>query len=114
MRLILIGLVAGVTSGLLGVGGGIVMVPLLVWACSFDQKRAHATSLAAIVLIAAAGAAVYATDLSVDLPIAFALALGSIVGAPVGARLLHGSSDATLKIAFGVLQLIIGISMVWP
>jgi uncharacterized membrane protein YfcA len=114
VKLILIGLIAGLASGLLGVGGGIVMVPLLVWASSFDQKRAHATSLAAIVPIAAAGAAVYATDLSVDLGIGIALALGTIVGAPIGARLLARSSDATLKIAFGVLQLVIGISMVWP
>lgn len=114
MPLILIGLLAGLTSGLLGVGGGIVMVPLLVMACSFDQKRAHATSLAAIVPIAAAGAAVYAQDLAVDLRIAVALALGSMAGAPVGARLLAGSSEAGLKIAFGVLQVLVGITMVWP
>ena len=90
------------------------MVPLLVWACSFDQKRAHATSLAAIVPIAAAGAAVYAADISVDFGLGALLALGSIVGAPLGARLLAGSSDSTLKIAFGVLQVAIGVSMVWP
>lgn len=114
MKLILIGLVAGVTSGLLGVGGGIAMVPLLVWACSFEQKRAHATSLAAIVPIAAAGAAVYATDLSVDLQVAVLLALGSMVGAPLGARLLARSSDAALKLAFGVLNIAIGLSLVWP
>ena len=114
MKLILIGLVAGVTSGLLGVGGGIAMVPLLVWACSFEQKRAHATSLAAIVPIAAAGAAVYATGLSIDLGVAVLLALGSIVGAPLGARLLARSSDAALKIAFGVLNIAIGLSLLWP
>ena len=114
MRLILIGLLAGLTSGLLGVGGGIAMVPLLVWACSFDQKRAHATSLAAIVPIAAAGTAVYAADISVDFGLGALLALGSIAGAPLGARLLAGSSDSALKIAFGVLQVAIGVSMVWP
>ena len=114
MKLILIGLVAGVASGLLGVGGGIVMVPLLVWACSFEQRRAHATSLAAIVPIAAAGAAVYAADISVDLRVGALLALGSIVGAPLGARLLARSAESTLKIAFGVMQIAIGISLVWP
>lgn len=90
------------------------MVPLLVWACSFDQRRAHATSLAAIVPIAAAGAAVYASDLSVELYAGALLALGGIVGAPVGARLLARSSETTLMIAFGVLQIVIGISLVWP
>ena len=101
-------------SGLLGVGGGIVMVPLLVWLCSFDQRRAHATSLAAIVPIAAAGAAVYASDVSVDLEVALLLAAGSIVGAPLGAGLLARSSDAALKVSFGVLQIVIGIALVWP
>lgn len=114
MKLILIGLLAGLASGLLGVGGGIVMVPLLVWLCAFDQRPAHATSLAAIVPIAAAGAAVYATDVSVDLRVAALLALGSIVGAPLGARLLARTSEAALKISFGILNLIIGISLVWP
>ena len=99
-------------SGLLGVGGGIVMVPLLVWLCSFEQKNAHATSLGAIIPIAAAGAAVYAIGVSVDLAAASVLAVGGIAGAPVGAKLLSLSSDPWLKIGFGVLNLIVGISMV--
>ena len=90
------------------------MVPLLVWACSFEQRRAHATSLAAIVPIAAAGAVVYAADISVDLQVGALLALGSILGAPIGARLLARSAESTLKVAFGVLQILIGIWLVWP
>jgi uncharacterized membrane protein YfcA len=90
------------------------MVPLLVWLCSFEQRPAHATSLAAIVPIAAAGAAVYAVDLEVDPTVGLLLAAGSIVGAPLGARLLARSSESTLKISFGILQLVIGISLVWP
>lgn len=51
VRLILIGALAGLFSGFFGVGGGFIMVPLLLAVARFDQHRAHATSLAAIVLI---------------------------------------------------------------
>ena len=88
------------------------MVPLLVWLCSFDQKHAHATSLGAIIPIAAAGAAVYATGVAIDVAAGALLAVGGIVGAPVGAKLLSLSSDSWLKIGFGVLNLVVGISMV--
>ena len=61
-----------------------------------------------------AGAESDADAIRVDFGLGALLALGSMVGAPLGARLLAGSSDSTLKIAFGVLQIVIGISLVWP
>ena len=81
------------------VGGGTVIVPLLILWLGYGEREATGTSLAAIVPIAAAGAAVYAADISVDFGLGALLALGSIFGAPLGARLLAGSSDSALKIA---------------
>lgn len=112
MKLILIGLVAGVSSGLFGVGGGLVMVPLLVWLCGVDQHRAHATSLAAIVAIAGVAAIVFAQDGSVDLRAGAVLAAGALVGAPLGARLLARTEAGRVRIAFGVLQVIVGLVLV--
>ena len=60
MRLVLIGLVAGFFSALLGVGGGIVIVPLLLLICAWDTRPATATSLAAIGITAVSGAIAYA------------------------------------------------------
>jgi uncharacterized membrane protein YfcA len=114
VRLILIGLFAGLASGLFGVGGGIVMVPLLVWLIAFDQHRAHATSLAAMVAIAASGAIVFGTADSIDYPVAGLLAVGSLIGAPLGAWLLSRWPASRLKVALGVLIVVIGITMVWP
>ncbi|MGH8573565.1 MAG: TSUP family transporter [Gammaproteobacteria bacterium] len=102
-----IGALAGVASGLLGVGGGIVMVPLLVFAAGLSQHQAHATSLAAIVPIAAMGAVPFAVDGRIDYGIAALLALGSLIGAPIGARLMAGLQEAPLKIAFGTLQIVV-------
>lgn len=106
-----IGLVAGVSSGLLGVGGGIVMVPGLVLAAGFAQRRAHATSLAAIIPIAAVGAAVYMIERSVDYGIAPALALGSVVGAPLGVRALTRIPETALRVLFGAVALAAGIRL---
>lgn len=100
-------------SGLLGVGGGIVMVPLLV-SRGLSQHRAHATSLAAIVPIAVVGGAAFALDGEVDYSIALLLAAGSLVGAPLGARVMAGTREAPLKIAFGVFMVVVAISLLWP
>ena len=72
-KFVLIGLAAGLLSGGFGIGGGIVMVPLLV-AVGLDRHRAHATSLASILPIAAAGAVTFALSGEVN------LGLGVLVG----------------------------------
>ena len=66
MRLVLIGLVAGVFSSLFGVGGGIVIVPLLILVAAFGPREATATSLGAIVITALAGVVLYAVHGKVD------------------------------------------------
>ena len=106
-----IGAAAGAASGLLGVGGGIVMVPLLVTLTGFGQHRAHATSLAAIVPIAAVGAITYAVDGSVEYGVAALLAAGALVGAPLGAKLMARSPEAVLKVLFGLLMVAVAVSL---
>lgn len=108
---LMIGPIAGVASGLLGVGGGIVMVPLLVGVAKLTQHRAHATSLAAIIPIALVGAATFALAGEVDYAIAACLAGGSLFGAPVGARLMHKASDRMLKILFGALLVAVAVEL---
>ena len=106
-----VGLAAGIMSGLLGVGGGIIMVPLLVALIHLSQHQAHATSLAAIVPIGAVGALTFALDGEIDFKVAGLLALGALVGAPVGARIMARIKERPLKIMFGVLMTVVGIQM---
>ena len=108
-KLIAIGLGGGLLSGLLGVGGGIVMVPLLVLWAGFAQRDAHATSLGAIIPISIAGIATYGAAGEVRYGTALALAAGSVLGAPIGARLLSRMDERLLKIVFGVF--LIGVSV---
>lgn len=109
-----IGLIAGLLSGLLGVGGGVVMVPLLVTLVGLSQHQGHATSLAAIVPIAAVAAVGFGIEGRLDIAHAGFLAAGSLVGAPIGARVMAGTKEATLKIAFGVFMICVSVSLLWP
>lgn len=109
-----IGMAAGLASGIFGVGGGIVMVPLLVGAVHLSEHEAHATSLLAILPIATAGALVFAFGEGLALGYAALLALGSMAGAPIGARLLAGADEGTLKIAFGAFMIVVGVLLVIP
>lgn len=99
--IVLIGAVGGFLSGLLGIGGGTAMVPLLVFLGGLSQREAHATSLAAMILIAGAALIVYGGAGQIDFVAALALVLGSLVGARTGASLLAEASERTLKLCFG-------------
>ena len=106
-----IGAVGGLNSGLLGVGGGITMVPLVVLLTKSTQRRAHALSLLAMVIISAAAGVPYALAGQVRWDWAAALALGSVCGAQVGARLLTRAPEGALKVGFAALLLITAVLM---
>ena len=100
-KLLWIGLGGGLLSGLLGVGGGIVMVPLLVLWAGYAQRDAHAISLGAIIPISIAGIATYGVAGEVKYGTAIGLAAGSIVGARIGAGWLARIDERLLKVVFG-------------
>ena len=109
--LLLIGVATGALSGLLGVGGGIIMVPALL-ALGFSRHRANATSLAAIMLVALSGAIAFGLSDDVDVPVALALGVGGLIGSTVGGHWMNRLSGPALARIFGVILLIAGIRMV--
>jgi uncharacterized membrane protein YfcA len=104
--IVVIGLVGGFLSGLLGIGGGTAMVPLLVLLGGLSQRESHATSLAAMIVIAAAALVVYGGAGRIDVVAAFGLLLGSMIGARRGADLLSKASERVLKTSFGLFLLL--------
>lgn len=98
---LLIGLAAGFFGGLVGLGGGIVMIPLMVGVCGLGQHKAHGTSLVALVFTGIAGAATYALKGRVDLTAALLLAATAILTARAGARFAHALPEWKLKRSFG-------------
>lgn len=108
LTFIFIGLIAGLLSGLFGVGGGTVIVPLLVLMVHFDQRISAGTSLAAIVPIASIGVISYAIHDSVAWIPALLLAVGAVTGAQIGTRLLPRISQTALRWGFiGFLLVVI-------
>ena len=111
-----IGLIVGLFSGLFGVGGGTIIVPLLVLILHFDQRLAAGTSLAAIVPTATVGVISYAFTGSVAWIPALILAAAAVVGAQVGTWLLPRTPITALRWGFvGFLVLVIvGLFIVIP
>lgn len=111
-----IGLSAGLLSGLFGVGGGTVIVPLLVMVLHFDQRLAAGTSLAAIVPTAAIGVISYAVHDGVAWIPGLILAAGAVVGAQVGTWLLPRMSQTVLRWCFVgfLVVVIVGLFVVVP
>ncbi|HEY6016369.1 MAG TPA: sulfite exporter TauE/SafE family protein [Gaiellaceae bacterium] len=110
-RLVAIGLVGGLLSGLLGIGGGVIMVPLLVYWARYPQRDAHAASLGAIIPISLVSVATYGVAGKVRLGEAAALAVGAILGARVGAGLLARLDDRALKLVFGLFLVAVAVLM---
>lgn len=106
-----IGLLSGLLSGLFGVGGGTVIVPMLVLTLRFDQRLASGTSLAAIVPTAAVGVVSYALHGSVAWLAAVLLAAGSVAGAQIGTWLLPRMSQTALRWAFVSFLLAVTVSL---
>ncbi|MFT4234086.1 MAG: sulfite exporter TauE/SafE family protein [Microbacterium sp.] len=105
---ILIGALAGFLSGLFGVGGGTIIVPLLVLLLAFPQRFASGTSSAAIIATAVVGLISYAVNDQVDWAAGLIIAAGAIVGAQVGVRILHALSEPALRWIFiGFLAIVI-------
>ena len=103
LRLVAIGLLAGLFSALFGVGGGIVIVPLLILLLSFDGKVAAGTSLAAIGITALAGTILYAFEGHVDVAHAALVGLPAAAGAISGTAIQQRISSRALSLAFAGL-----------
>ncbi len=104
-----IGLAAGVVSGLLGIGGGIVMVPLLAGWLGMPLKRVLGTSLLTIPALAVPGIAVHAYLGNIEWAVFCFAALGAIPGARLGARLALGTAERTLRLTVGGFMLLVAL-----
>lgn len=113
IRLAGIGILAGAFSGLFGVGGGAVIVPLLL-ACGFGERRATATSLCAIVVIATLAAAVQAGYGNIDYGNATLLALPAVIGVGLGVRIQQRIPERTVSLLFALLLIAVAIELAVP
>tara|TARA_B100001996_G_scaffold237628_1_gene183547 strand:- start:240 stop:590 length:351 start_codon:yes stop_codon:yes gene_type:complete len=111
--LILTGLVGGFFSGFMGIGGGLIMVPFLIFFAKFNQHLAQGTSLAVLTIpVVAIGAFNYYQNGNVDIKAALTIALFFCVGIFFGSKIAQIISPDNLKIFFGLLMVLVGIKLV--
>jgi len=113
LALALIGAVGGILSGLFAIGGGILMVPLLVWRSHVDQRRASATSLVAIIPTAIVSSATYLLNGEVDVIAAAFIAIGAIGGSVIGSALLRRIPLVALRWMFIVFILAVATRLLF-
>jgi uncharacterized membrane protein YfcA len=112
LLLLAIGLGAGILSGIMGIGGGIVIVPALIYLAKMAPREAAGTSLAALVLpVGAAGAWVYYKSGDLHLKPALLIALGLAIGATIGAQFATHIDAMLLKRGFAVLMVVMAVKM---
>jgi uncharacterized protein len=112
--LITLGLAAGAASGLVGIGGGVILVPALVFLFGLTQHQAQGTTLALMVPpIGILAAWTYWRQGYVDVPVAGFICLGFLAGSFFGARFSLGLSNSVLQKVFGVALLLISLKMIF-
>lgn len=110
--LILIGLSAGMLSGLIGVGGGIIIVPALMFFVGFTQKQAQGTSLGLLLLPIGILAVInYYNKGLIDVKVVLIMAIGFLVGGFLGSKIALAISEAALKRIFAIVLFYTGFKM---
>lgn len=109
---ILTGLLAGALSGITGIGGGIVVIPMLIYAFGFSERMAQGTTLALLVPpIGIMAAWTYYQRGFVDIKVAAILAVGFVVGSMLSARFAVDMNDGTIRRIFAVMLMVVAIKM---
>ena len=116
IQLLVLGVVAGIVSAMLGVGSGIVLVPAMVIFFALPQKSAQGIALTVMVPMALVGAAryIFNPQIEVNLKWAALIAAGAVVGALIGSTIAAKVPGPILKKVFAIFLLIAAARMLWP
>jgi len=113
MKMALIGISAGIISGLFASGGGLILVPIYTYIMGFEDKKARATSVFCILPMVLVTAFVYSRNNFIDWQIGIKCAVGGIVGGFIGSKLLNIIPEKYLKISFIIFLLYAGFKMLF-
>ena len=112
--LFLVGLAAGILGGLVGIGGGIIIVPSLIYFLGFSQKEAQGTSLGILLLpVGILGVLQFYKAGYVDMRTVWLVSFGFLVGSYFGSKIALSFSQETVKKIFAILMILIGLKMLF-
>lgn len=111
--LVLLGAAVGAVNGFFGGGGGMIVVPLLISACAFSRKEAHASALIVILPISLVSAIVYAVNGEFDFSLVLPVTIGVTGGGVIGAFLLNKLNERWVKYVFSFLISAAGVKLLF-
>jgi uncharacterized membrane protein YfcA len=112
--LLIVGLAAGILGGLVGVGGGIIIVPSLIYFLGFSQKQAQGTSLGILLLpVGILGVLQFYKAGYVDMRTVWLVSLGFLAGSYFGSKIALSLSQETVKKIFAILMIVIALKMLF-
>lgn len=112
LKIIIIGITAGIISGLFSTGGGMILVPAFIYILKMNEKQSRATSIACVLPMVIVTSIFYAKNKYIDWRIAILCAVGGVVGGYIGSKILNKIPDKILKITFIIFMVYIGIRMI--
>lgn len=113
LKLLFLGLVTGLINGVFGSGGGMIIVPSLVFFLHFKDYKAHATAISIILPISIVSNIVYFINNAPPLKTSLIVMAGGLVGSFIGAKLLNKIPGKILRKVFGCVTLYTAIRMIW-
>lgn len=111
LKLILIGIIAGLANGLFGSGGGTIVVPALTYILNVKDHKAHATAISIILPLTIISTFIYIKGKSIPLNIAFKVVSGGIIGSIIGAKILNKIPTLLLRKAFGSIIIVTALRL---
>ncbi|MBC8631453.1 sulfite exporter TauE/SafE family protein [[Eubacterium] tenue] len=109
----LIGSISGFINGVFGSGGGTLLVPILNNILKVEEHKSHATALSIVVFLTVTSSFIYVSKGTYDLNLTFKVAIGSIIGGIIGAKILCKLTGKFLRISFGIIMIIAALRMVF-
>ncbi len=111
--LLSVGVLTGTVNGLLGIGGGTILIPAMVFLMGISQYQAHGTSLAVILPTTVASCIIYGISSDLNFPVAVEVASGGILGGYLGAKLMNKIPAIRLRQFFGLFMFLAGLRMMF-
>ena len=113
VKLIVIGLITGLINGLFGSGGGIIVVPALIFLLGMDDYKAHATAISIILPLSIISTIIYFSNSSIPFKIALPVTIGGVVGSYIGAKTLNKIPVNILRKIFDSVIVYTAVRMIW-
>lgn len=112
LKLVGVGVLAGVVNGFFGAGGGLLIVPLFSMVCKLDSKTTHATTLGCVLFMCISSSIIYFVKHELDFKLILVCGIGSFVGSLIGTKLLKNLKNNVIDLVFSMVLIIAGVSMI--